>query len=341
MARVRLGFVGTGSMGQVAHLQNYLRLRDDVDVVALAEPRPQLAAAVAARSGIERVYASASDMLAEETLDAIVAPQPFTHHLGVVSPLYDAGLPLLTEKPLALSSEIGAEMLRRLDASSTPFHMVGYHKRSDPAVERAKALVSELLETGAWGALRYVRMTMAGSDWSLGAFDDMVTSDEPVPALPSDAQPDDDYVSFVNFYVHQVNLIRHLLGEPYSVRHADPSGLLLIGESVNGVPVSLEMAPWGDPEWDESVVVGFEEGSIRVQLPAPLAARRTGVLEIRGDLGSGFTRSSPTFTPVHAMLQQAKNFVSAVRGAAPPPCEAHDAYQDLVVADEYFSLRRS
>ena len=39
------------------------------------------------------------------------------------------------------------------------------------------------------------------------------------------------------------------------------------------------------------------------------------------------------------MLQQAKNFVAAVRGEAPPPCEAHDAYRDLVLADEYFTAK--
>jgi len=339
MTRVRIGFVGTGSMGQVAHLHNYLRLRDDVDVVALAEPRARLAATVASKAGIDRVYASASEMLASETLDAIVAPQPFTHHLGIVAPLYDAGLPLLTEKPLAISSEIGAAMLRRLDASAVPFHMVAYHKRSDPAVHRAKELIDRLLATGEWGSLNFVRMTMAGTDWSLGAFDDMVASDEPVPAMPADASSPDDYVSFVNFYIHQVNLIRHLLGEDYSVRHAAPSGHLLVGEAVGGATVTLEMAPWGDPEWDESVVVGFEKGSIRIQLPAPLAARQAGRLEIRGDLGDGFQRTTPTLPPVHAMLQQAKNFVAAVRGDAEPPCDAHEAQRDLLLADQYLALQ--
>lgn len=341
MTRVRLGFVGTGSMGQVAHLHNYLRLREDVDIVALAEPRSRLAATVASKAGIERVYSSASEMLASETLDAIVAPQPFTHHLGVVAPLYDAGLPLLTEKPLAISSEIGAEMLRRLDASAVPFHMVAYHKRSDPAVARAKELIAQLLTSGSWGSLNYVRMTMAGADWSLGAFDDMVTSDEPVPAVPADASGAEDYVSFVNFYIHQVNLIRHLLGEAYAVRHADASGHLLVGESVSGTTVTLEMAPWGDPDWDESIVVGFDKGSIRIQLPAPLAARQAGRLEIRGDLGAGFQRMTPTLPPVHAMLQQARNFVAAVRGEAEPPCDAHEAQQDLLLADEYFAIQRS
>ncbi len=39
----------------------------------------------------------------------------------------------------------------------------------------------------------------------------------------------DAYITFVNYYIHQVNLMRHLLGEPYRVTYADPSGVLLAG----------------------------------------------------------------------------------------------------------------
>ena len=341
MNRVRVGFVGTGSMGQVAHLQNYLRLGDDVEIVALAEPRQELAQAVAARAGVGRVYESAEQMLAHEKLDALVAPQPFTHHLQVVAPLYDAGLPIITEKPLAMSSAVGAEMLLRLDASATPFHMVAYHKRSDPAVERAKELVSRLRASGECGELRYVRMTMAGTGWALGAFDDMLTTNEPIRVTPADVPADDPYVSFVNFYIHQVNLVRHLLGESYSVKYGDRAGRLLIGESLSGAPVSLEMEPWGEPGWDESITVGFDQGQVRVTLPPPLASRQAGVLEVRGDLGQGYQSARPMLPPTHAMLQQAKNFVRAVRGEIAPPSDAHDAYLDLVVADEYFAVRNS
>ena len=37
----------------------------------------------------------------------------------------------------------------------------------------------------------------------------------------------DQYVTFVNYYIHQVNLLRYLLGEPYQVTYADPAGVLL------------------------------------------------------------------------------------------------------------------
>lgn len=340
MTTTRIGFVGAGMMGQAAHLVNYLRLGDGVEVAAVAEAQPGLGAAVAARYGIRAVYQDADAMVAAEQLDALVVPQQFTRHLQVVAPLYRHGLPILTEKPLASSTAVGEEMIRQLQASSTPFHMVGFHKRSDPAVARAKAVVTDLLATGRWGALRSARMTIAGDDWSLGAFDDVVQTAEVLPPGDPDAPLDDEYVSFINYYVHQTNLLRHLVGERYAVDHADPAGRLLVGSTASGASVVLEMAPWGDPGWDESIVLGFDRGWIRVTLPAPLAARRAGVLEVHGDLGDGVATRTPYLPPVHAMLAQARNFVAAVRGEAPPPCDAIEALEDQRTADAYFVAKR-
>ena len=97
---MKIGFVGVGTMGQCAHLQNYATL-SECEVTAIAELRPKLANAVATRYGVPRVYGSHKDMLANEELDGIVAAQPFQRH-GVLAPeLFEAGVPVFTEKPLA------------------------------------------------------------------------------------------------------------------------------------------------------------------------------------------------------------------------------------------------
>src|ERR1700690_2989555 len=98
--KVRLGFVGVGTMGQAAHLRNYASLPDCV-VVAIAEIRPQLGQEVARRYGVPRVYADAEAMLAQEELDGIVASQPFTRHGQILPSLYAAHPPVFTAKPLA------------------------------------------------------------------------------------------------------------------------------------------------------------------------------------------------------------------------------------------------
>src|SRR5262245_37556097 len=100
-------------MGQAAHLRNYATL-PDCAVVAIAELRPGLAEAVARKWNIPRVYPNAEALLASESLDGFVASQPFDKHGSIIPPLYRAGVPVFTEKPLASAIEVGERMLTEL-----------------------------------------------------------------------------------------------------------------------------------------------------------------------------------------------------------------------------------
>jgi predicted dehydrogenase len=335
-------------MGQCAHLRNYATI-DACEVVAIAELRPQLRELVATRYGIEKTYASAAEMLAAESLDGIVASQPFTHHGQIIAPLYESGIPIFTEKPLAASIEVGEQLLAAL-AAGGGWHMVGYHKRSDPAVMYAVEEIRRLKETGELGNMKYVRITMPPGDWVASGFREMISTDEKIPPMEADppASDLDDagvgmYVNAVNFYVHQVNLLRYLLGETYRVVYADPSGVLLVAETETGVSGIIEMGTYGTSiDWQESAMVCFNKGWIKLDLPAPLAHNRPGRVELYRDPGDGAVPQSivPQLPWVHAMRQQAINFCSAIRGEIDPPCDAAEALEDLKVHREHLRLRK-
>jgi predicted dehydrogenase len=343
MNKVRIGFVGVGNMGQCAHLKNYVTV-PECEVVALAELRPDLGKRVAARYGVPHVYRDAREMLAAEQLDGIVAAQQFTRHGVVLPELYAKGVPVLSEKPLASSIEAGDKLLAALKAGGS-WHMVGYHKRSDPAVMYARQEIARLKASGELGALRYVRILMPAGDWVANGFSDLLRSDEPMPDLAKDppasdmdAEANKLYISFVNYYIHQVNLLRYLLGEPYRVTFADRGGVLLATESQSGATGVIEMTPYRTTvDWQESALVAFEKGYLKIELPAPLANNRPGRVEIMRDPGAGVTptTTAPSLPWVHAMRQQAINFVRAIRGEIEPPCQAAEALEDLQVARDY------
>ncbi len=346
MEKVRIGFVGVGGMGQCAHLKNYVTV-PDCEVVALAEVRSELGRRVANRYGVPKVYKDYEDMLAKEELDALVASQPFTRHGVLIPELLKAGKPVFTEKPIAGSIEAGESVVAAAVESST-WHMVGYHKRSDPAVMYAKAEIDRLKESKELGKLKYVRILMPAGDWVANGFIDLIESKEDYPLLEWDAPASDmdektakRYLSFVNYYIHQVNLMRHLLGEPYKVTYADPSGVMLAVQSKSGVAGVIEMSPYTTTlDWQESALVCFEHGWIKIDLPAPLAANRPGRVEIMKDPGDGVTPQTvvPTLPWIHAMRQQAFNFVSAVRGEMPPMCDSVEALEDLKIARDYIRM---
>lgn len=166
--QLRIGFVGVGTMGQAAHLKNFTAI-GDCRVVALAELREDVGKQVAARYGVPNVYPDAASMLAAEKLDGIVASQPFTRHGILIPELLKAGKPILTEKPLAANLAVG-ENLVKCEKESGTFHMVGYHKRSDPATMYAKEKVEELKKSGELGPLKYVRIRVPLGDWVAGGF---------------------------------------------------------------------------------------------------------------------------------------------------------------------------
>ena len=348
MANTRIGFIGVGSMGQCAHLKNYMTI-GNCEVVALAEVREGLGRKVAARYSIPHVYNTHAEMLANEQLDALVAAQPFTRHGVLIPELAKAGIPIFTEKPLAGSIAMGEKILAALAAGGS-WHMVGYHKRSDPATMYAKAEIDRLKASGELGKLKYVRILMPAGDWVAGGFNDMVHSDDPgaklewdPPASDMDKETNDQYISFVNYYIHQVNLMRHLLGEPYHAAYVDPSSVVMTVQSDSGVAGVIEMSPYTTSiDWQESAMVCFEHGYVKIELPAPLASNRPGRVKILRDPGNGVipTTTVPTLPWVHAMRQQAMNFVAAVRGEMAPMCTAQEALEDLKVARQYIELMK-
>ena len=343
--KIRIGFVGVGGMGQCAHLRNYVTV-PGCEVVALAEVREELGRRVAVRYGIPAVYRDHVEMLAKEKLDGIVASQPFTRHGVLVPELLKAGIPIFTEKPLAGSITMGEKILKAIQSNRT-WHMVGYHKRSDPATMFAKAEIDRLTKTGELGAMKYVRILMPAGDWIASGFLDLIHLDQAAklewdpPAADMDKPTYDAYINFVNYYIHQVNLMRHLLGESYKVTYAEPSGVLLAGQSVSGKACVIEMTPFRTTvDWQESALVCFEKGWIKIELPAPLASNRPGRVIMYKDPGDGVVPQTvePQLPWVHAMRQQAINFVAAIRGDIKPLCDAQEALEDLQVARQYIRL---
>jgi len=351
--KIRIGFVGTGGMGQMAHLRNY-SLLPDCEVVAVSETRPGLGEKVAAKYGVPRVYPDGATMLASETLDGLVASQPFTRHGIVVSELLKTGLKIFIEKPLAASLPI-AEQLEAADNAAGGKVMVGYHKRSDPATVYAKAEIDRLKQTEELGKLRYIRVTMPSGDWVANGW--LGCIDAPRPDLVMD--PDDPsldkesnqaFVVFVNFYIHQINLIRHLAGENYKLSYVDPTGVVITGNGlVSGVPVLLEANPYASPsDWQESALIGFESGFVKLSLPAPLAFNRPGHVEVFRDppvsktdfRPTGGTTTIPQLPWDHAMRMQAVNFIKFCRGEAPPPCGAAEAAEDIRIARTWLKITK-
>jgi predicted dehydrogenase len=349
MDKVRIGFVGAGFMGQLAHIRSYALLGDECELVALAEPRQRTAELVAARYGIARVYRDHRELLESERLDGIVAPQKYTYHAALLPELYPNVAHLFTEKPLALGAAAG-DRLVALARKAGCIHMLGYHRRSDPATREAKRTVDAWKASGELGTLRYVRVCYSDGDWTANAEARFIDVGEEPPPFPAEQFPEfaaDDEARWalavgVDTLVHPLNLIRHFLGEGYHLVFVHASGRLIVFESDSGVPVTIEVTPYRvSVGFDEEILVAFDRGYVRLR-PAPsLAINRAGTLDVYRDGGNGAVPelSSPQLPWTDPQQAQASDFLRVCRGEAPPPTDAAEAAEDLHLVSDIVRAR--
>jgi predicted dehydrogenase len=339
----RIAFIGLGGMGQ-NHLRHFLAT-PGCEVVAVAELKADVRERVADRYGIRGRYADHRALLAAERIDALVSIQHYGTHGSLIPELTAAGVPILTEKALARTSAIARAIADSARRHRAPV-LVGYHKRADPAVVRALETISEWKRTGEMGALRYARITMPPGDWQPGGFHWAIWSSAAVEprwdAFPAhlDQATAQRFENFVAYYIHQVNLLRHVIGEEYALDYVSPNGVLLAASGASGVAGAIEANTFRTTVgWQEQVLVTFEKGWIRVDLPAPLATDLPGRLTIYRDPGGcAPTTLSPTLDPVSAMRAQAAYFLAAVRGEPHPLCGADEAARDLEIAERWLEL---
>src|SRR5207245_562528 len=150
----------------------------DVEVVALAEGRPRLAALVAERYGIPRVYSHHQELLAREEVDGVVSIMGFGLNWGVVRDVLAAGRHVTSEKAMCLTDS-GAEELVRAAQDAKRVYQVGYMKRFDPAVRMAREWIAARRADGRCGELLHLRIWCCHGDWQWGIPRPFSTDEQP------------------------------------------------------------------------------------------------------------------------------------------------------------------
>ena len=130
-----MAVAGAGAFGR-NHLRVYRELETaglGVALVAAVEPDSTHAADAVSKYAIP-VFSTVDELLAADLkLDAATVAVPTVHHHSVASPLLEAGLDLLVEKPLA-ASLAEADDLIRLAEKGSRILQPGHLERFNPAV---------------------------------------------------------------------------------------------------------------------------------------------------------------------------------------------------------------
>ena len=296
--KIRLGYVGCGMMAQRVHLPNFTSLAD-CEVVALAEVRRDLGEKVQRRYGIPRLYPDHRGLIDDPSVDAIAVSAPFALQGQIASECLAAGKHVFMEKPMAISLA-QAEAMRAAAEAGHARLMIAYMKRYDPGNELVSSTVAAWRASGEAGRILYARAHGYCGDWTAGIdLPPMETSSESAPPAPTEehlpswlpAQWARSYVSYLQQYTHNVNLLRFFLGagDETRVKHADldPDGYTgLVILDVGGVRATLETGSLRYYRWDEHTQVYFERGWVHTWAPPLLLRNAVAEVEIyRNDSG--------------------------------------------------------
>jgi len=148
---VRYGLVGTGLMAN-EHLRN-LAIVPGAVVTALADPVESSLATAKKTLGPAAddvaTFADGAALAKSGLVDAVIVASPNYTHRSVLEPLFDAGLPILCEKPLATTLEDARWVADRAAQSKAPFWTAMEYRYMPPVVEYI-----DQLRAGRIGTLR-------------------------------------------------------------------------------------------------------------------------------------------------------------------------------------------
>jgi predicted dehydrogenase len=140
LGQLRLGLVGAGEVAAL-HVDAALELSDLVRITAVADPRPEAARQLAARCDAVPLL-DHQELAASGLVDAVVVASPHHKHCDQVVDLAAAGLPILVEKPMALSVADGERMIRAAAEGHVPL-AVGHLQRYLPTIAAGRRLLAE------------------------------------------------------------------------------------------------------------------------------------------------------------------------------------------------------
>jgi predicted dehydrogenase len=353
--RLRIGVIGTGVIAQVMHLHYLAELSDRYEVAAVCDLVQANARECADRYGIPLAVTDWRDLIAVP-LDAVLVATS-GNHAPVAIAAAQAGLHILTEKPMCFSVAEGQAMVAAADQAGVTL-MVGYPKRYDPGYTRFRA------EAAGMAGARLLRVTTLESPFRpyVGHYP-LLAAERPDPELAaklaaaSDAAvtaaigPADGFARrmyaevLLDTLVHEINTVRGLLGEPDWLDYAD------LGE--HAVTVLLRFGDlrvaihWLDlpalVRYQMEFALYAPDRRLTLAFPSPYLRNEPATLTIEGgDPGTARSwRTQETVGYESGFRRELEAFHACVTGGSTPVTSGQDGLADIALCQAIIGCYRT
>lgn len=316
--KVNVGIIGAGRIGKV-HAETLAFQIAEASVVSIADLRPELAQAVAARCGIPKVATEAEEVLADGSIDAVLVCSSTDTHADLVIAAAKAGKHIFCEKPVDQGLEKIDRALSAVEQAGVKFQ-VGFNRRFDANFARVRQAIAR----GEIGTPHLIH----------------IVSRDPAP-------PPMEFIKssggmFLDMTIHDFDMARFLIGEEVTeiytsagVRVNPEIGLagdvdtaLILLKFANGVIGTIDNCRQAAYGYDQRVEVFGSKGAIATGNNYPNQAVVSTAECVRRDLPLNFFMDRY----LDSFANELRQFIACIIEDKPSPVGGVDGRIPVVMA---------
>ncbi len=323
MEKTRVAVIGLGSVAQMVHLPNLMKI-NSAEISSVAEINKGRLNIVADKFNVKKRFKNHTELLKDDETDAVIISTPTHLHKQIAIDCLNAGKDVLVEKPLARNSIEGLEVVECAKKNKRKL-MVGMNLRYRPD----SMLIRSLIDAGEIGDPFYIkcgwiRKQSSSEKWFTkreeaggGVILDLGINLVDLALWLAD-YPKPISVSTKNYF--------------HNSRNIEDTSVSFI-RCENSLTLSIE-ASWNMAEEKDSFFANVygTKGSIGVN-PFKLIKLLD---DEQIDLGSTITES-PTEAFKKSYLNELKSFLGAIRGLNPVFSSGEEALQLLMIAEAMYN----
>ncbi len=321
MEKTRIAVIGLGSVAQLVHLPNLVKIKN-AEITAVVEVNKNRLHSVADKYDVKKRFTDYKELLNNVDADAVIIATPTHLHKQMAIDCLNAGKDVLVEKPLARNSSEGIEVIECAKKNNRKL-MVGMNLRYRPD----SMLIRSLIDAGEIGKPFYIkcgwiRKQSSSEKWFTkreeaggGVILDLGVNLVDLALWLAD-YPKAISISTKNYF--------------HNSRNLEDTSLSFI--RCENLTISLE-ASWSMAEEKDIFYTNVygTKGSIGAN---PFKLIKV-MADDHMDLGSTFV-DSPTEAFKKSYLNELKSFIGAIRGLNPVFSSGEEALQLLQIAEAMY-----
>ena len=341
--KLKIGWVGSGFVGQVAHLNNYASL-NDVEISGIAELREDLGKKIRSKYNIKEYYKNHKELIESDNFDGIVAIVRRHHTATIAYDILKSNNNLFTEKPMA-QNYLQSKNLVNIAKKNNLKYVIGNMRRHDENVQFALKKFNEYIQNKQLGELLHFRChCFAGGDYC--NIDNFIQTNEPAPNnLILSVAPDwlpkrkhKEFEKFLTYFTHDFNLINLFFRDKYKITNTliqKNSGC--ISFDYGNYSGTFNFAYLNQNRWDEGIEIYFSKGRIKIDLPPAFLRNQSAKVEIYSESNKN-KYIIPKADWTWSFKNQAIAFCETLRTGIENISSGKDTLRDMLMAEKIWKI---